>query len=347
MRARRPWLLALGIVLGLTLVTALGVGPRSISPAQLMRVIGVELGLQPPESVSRVDRVVITQLRAPRAILGALVGAVLAVAGASLQGLFRNPLADPGLIGVTTGAAAAAATGIVFAGLIPFGAQLGPYLVPVFAFVGALLTTLTVAAIARQDGHTRTATLLLAGIALAALAGALIGLLVYLSDDQQLRDLQFWMMGSLGGAEWRSLAIVGPILLLLCILLSRGGADLNCILLGEREAQYLGVDVERLKRRMIWCIAAGVGAAVSLAGSIGFVGLVVPHLLRLSLGPDHRLLLPASALLGGTLLLVADLAARTWAAPSELPIGIMTSLVGGPFLLWLVVRDRSRGVIGD
>jgi len=344
MRRRAPWLAALGLALAATMVATLSFGPHRIAPGRVLEIAAVEVGLRPDSSVPRIDRIVVSRLRAPRALLGALVGGVLAVAGAALQGLFRNPLADPGLIGVTSGAAAAAACGIVVAGRMPGGELLGDYLVPLFAFGGALATTWTVSAIARRNGRTNTTTLLLSGIAIAALAGAFIGLMVHLADDQQLRDLQFWMMGSLGAATWRPLPVVGPLLLAACFLLMRGGAALNCILLGEREARYLGVDVERTKRRLILFTAAGVGAAVSIAGSIGFVGLVVPHLLRLGLGPDHRLLLPAAALGGGALLLAADVAARTVDAPAELPIGIMTSLVGGPFLLWLVMRDRSGGL---
>jgi iron complex transport system permease protein len=213
---------------------------------------------------------------------------------------------------------------------------------PLAAFAGGLAATWLVYRLATRDGRTAVATLLLAGVALGAVAGAGTGLLLFLADDAQLRSVTFWSLGSLGGATWTALAGVAPLLLLALLVALALARPLNALLLGEAEAFHLGVRVERAKRMAVGVAALGVGAAVAVSGVIGFVGLVVPHLGRLALGPDHRRLLPASALLGAALLLLADLAARTVAAPAELPIGILTALVGAPFFLWLLLRERPH-----
>jgi iron complex transport system permease protein len=273
-----------------------------------------------------------------------LVGAALAVSGAAMQGLFRNPLADPGLIGVSAGGALGAVSVIVLGASVT--ASVAPSLaagaVPIAAFVGALAATLLVKRLATRDGRTDVATLLLAGIAIQAVAMAGTGLLTYVADDEQLRTLTFWTMGSLGGATWQSLAYAAPLMVLSLLAIPLAAAALNAMLLGESEAGHLGFDTERLKLVLVLLVAGAVGAAVAVSGIIGFVGLVVPHLLRLTLGPDHRALLPGSALLGATLLLLADLVARTVVVPAELPIGIITALVGGPFFIWLLVSRRQR-----
>ncbi|MFC6215535.1 FecCD family ABC transporter permease, partial [Fodinicurvata halophila] len=274
-----------------------------------------------------------------------LAGAGLAVSGAALQGLFRNPLADPGLIGVSSGAALAAATTIVFGGTLFAGVPPAvlPYLLPLGAFGGGLLAVLLAYRLASGHGQTDVATLLLAGVALNAIAGAGIGLLIFASDDQQLRDLNFWMLGSVAGANWSALLPALAFLVLPLLALPFMGRALNVLLLGETEAEHLGFRVERTKKAVLLLAALATGAAVALCGIIGFVGLVVPHLVRLAVGPDHRFLLPASAVLGAALLLLADLLARTLVLPAELPIGIVTSCVGGPFFLWMLLRQRARG----
>jgi iron complex transport system permease protein len=258
-----------------------------------------------------------------------------------MQGLFRNPLADPGLVGVSSGAALGAAAAIVGSTFVPALPQVWqPYVLSMFAFLGGLAVTLLVYRLGRRDGQTRVATMLLAGIALTALAGAIVGLFTYLADDTTLRSLTFWNLGSLNGASYAGL---WPLLLITLAVggwLPRRATALNALLLGESEARHLGFDVERIKRELVVCTALGVGAAVAAAGLIGFVGLVVPHLMRLLVGPDHRLLLPASALAGATLLLLADVAARLVIAPAELPIGIVTALLGAPFFLFLLLRER-------
>jgi len=242
---------------------------------------------------------------------------------------------------VSSGAALGAALAIVFgAALGGLDPRLAPYLLSFCAFAGGLLVTALVYRLGRQEGRTRVATMLLAGLALTALAGALIGLLSYLADDAALRSLTFWNLGSLNGASHARLWPLLAVLLGLLLWLPRRAAALNALLLGESEARHLGFEVERLKRELVFCTALGVGSAVAAAGMIGFVGLLVPHLMRLLVGPDHRRLLPAAALGGAILLLLADLCARLLLAPAELPIGIVTALLGAPCFLLLLVRGR-------
>jgi len=294
-------------------------------------------------AIGTVERVVIFDIRLPRTILGALIGASLAVSGAVMQGLFRNPLADPGIVGVSAGAGLGAVTFIVLGTgiLAPVAAIFGIYHVPFAAFIGGLVTTILLYRVSTRHGRTSVATMLLAGIALGALAGAFTGLLVFWADDQQLRDLTFWGLGSVAGATWVKIAAVAPTIVpvvLLAPLLARG---LNAMTLGEATAQHLGLNVQRFKRIAIVAVAAATGAAVAVSGGIGFVGIVVPHLLRLLIGPDHRYLLPACALLGAVMLLLADAIARQVVAPAELPIGIVTATIGAPFFLWILLRRRG------
>ena len=334
--------LSLGTI-GLALIS-LGVGAVAIAPENVLRVITSAITGQSDILQGR-DALVILNIRLPRLLLGFMVGAALAVSGALMQGLFRNPLADPGLVGVSAGAGLAAAVMIVlgerylsgFIGKLPFAA------LPLAAFLGGLISTLLLYAIATREGRTSISTMLLAGVALGALAGAATGLLAYISDDRQLRDLTFWSMGSLGGATWTKVVAVAPIILPLLLavpLLARG---LNALALGEAEAFHLGLPVQRIKGMAIVLVALAVGASVAAAGVIGFVGIVVPHLLRLMIGPDHRLLLPLSGIAGGALLIGADMIARLAVAPAELPIGIITAAIGAPFFLWLLLR-RALGI---
>jgi len=326
-------------------LAALGVGAVPIPPLEVLAILGRGVGL-PLAPGEPAHETVLLAIRLPRALLGIAVGAALAVAGAALQGLFRNPLADPGLIGVSTGAALAAATAIVLgAGLVAHVPLLTTrLLVPLAAFGGGLATTLVVYRIASRQGRTDVATLLLAGVAVNAIAGAGIGLLVFLSDDQELRDLNFWMLGSLGGATWKSMLPVLPFIVLPALALPLLARQLDALLLGETEALHLGFPVERCKRWIVGLSALAVGGAVALTGVIGFVGLVVPHLVRLLVGARHRWLMPLSIVLGSALLLIADAFARTVALPAELPIGILTSCVGGPFFLWLLLRRRGMSM---
>lgn len=295
--------------------------------------------LLPGDGVPHAE-LVVNQLRLPRALLAALCGATLALCGVAMQGLFRNPLADPGLIGVSSGAALGAAASILLLPLIQLPDWLAPWLGMLSAFAGGLLVTLLVYRLGQRDGQTRVAVMLLAGVALSALSAALVGLCGYLADDGALRALTYWSLGSLNGASFLRLLPLLPVFALVAFWLPRRAQALNALLLGESEARHLGIEVERLKIELVLCVALGVGATVAAAGMIGFVGLVVPHLLRLLTGPDHRRLLPAAALGGALLLLLADLVARLLLAPAELPIGTVTALLGAPFFLYLLSRER-------
>jgi iron complex transport system permease protein len=341
-RAAASWAIGGLCVLTLAAVLAsLSLGAVRIPPERILAVL-TGGGAEP--ALAR-DALVILSIRLPRTLLGLMIGAGLAVSGALMQGLFRNPLADPALVGVSSGAGLAAGGIIVLGDRLLAAAGLpGPLPYPVLpagAFLGGLGATLILYVLATRSGRTAVATMLLAGIALGALSGALTGLLTFVSDDRQLRDLAFWSLGSVGGATWAKVAITAPLILPALAAVPFLGRGLNALVLGEAEAFHLGVPVERLKRACILLVAVAVGASVAAAGVIGFVGLVVPHALRLVIGPEHRLLLPASALLGGAFLVLADVIARLVAAPAELPIGIVTALVGAPVFLWLLL-GRAR-----
>lgn len=314
------------------------------SDASALGVIGALVSGAEDTALSLRDRIIVFDIRMPRALLGFLIGAALAMSGAVMQGLFRNPLADPGLVGISSGAALGAVLMIVLGSALPAGVMLvlGAYALPLAAFVGGLLTTLLLYRIATRGGQTSVATMLLAGIAIAALTGAVTGILIYMADDKQLRDITFWGLGSLSGMTWVKLLAAGPIILVALLVVPFLSRGLNAITLGEAAAFHMGVKVQRLKYIAVVAVAGAVGASVAVSGGIGFVGIVVPHLLRIVIGPDHRYLLPASALLGGVLLLGADMLARTIVAPAELPIGIITALAGAPFFLWVLLRDRTR-----
>lgn len=329
---------ALAVALVFVALFSLTTGASDASVADLIRA-----WLSEDAVISVRDRVIIYEIRLPRIALGALIGAALAVSGAVMQGLFRNPLADPGLVGVSAGAGLGAISIIVLGGtaLGPLVALFGIYALPLAAFSGGLATTLLLYKVATRRGQTSVATMLLAGIALGAMAGAFSGVLVYMANDNQLRDLTFWGLGSLAGATWTKIAAAGPIIVLALLASPFLAKGLNALALGESAAHHLGVPIQRLKNIAIVAVAAAVGASVAVSGGIGFIGIVVPHLLRLSIGPDHRYLLPASALLGASLLLLADAVSRTIVAPAELPIGIVTAAVGAPFFLWILLRRRG------
>ncbi|WP_204115579.1 FecCD family ABC transporter permease [Shimia biformata] len=289
------------------------------------------------------DRIILTEIRLPRLLMGGLVGAALAMSGALMQGLFRNPLADPGIVGVSAGAGLGAVGAIVLGGVVSprLAAIAGPHLVSVSAFVFAWISVFALYGIATRAGRTSVATMLLAGIALAALSSALTGLLVFAADDAQLRDFTFWSMGSLSGATWAKLWAAGPLMVAALVVGPSVAKGLNALALGEAAALHLGIHVQRIKTATFLTVACACGAAVAVSGGIGFVGIVVPHLLRLITGPDHRFLLVNSAILGAALLILADVLCRVVIAPAELPIGIITAVLGGPFFLWILLRQRS------
>ncbi len=318
----------LSVCLCAALVAASSIGAVSIPISSLLT-----------GTLTEQQEAVLGSIRLPRALLAVVVGAALAVSGAVMQGLFRNPLADPSLIGIASGAALAVALVIVI--FEPVSQVANLYGLSVAAFIGGLLTCLLIFRFALLTGAMSVTYVLLAGIAVNAIAMAGTGFLFHISDDQQLRTLTFWTMGSLGGALWPSVFVATTIVIPATIVLIRHARALNILLLGEHEATYLGVDSHRLKRNVIICTALAVGAAVAVSGIIGFVGLIVPHLVRLTIGPDHRLLIPASAFLGAIMLVVADIFARTIVAPAEMPVGILTSLIGGPFFLWLLIKQYA------
>lgn len=295
------------------------------------------------DPLTQTEAVVLWDIRAPRLVMGICVGAALAVSGAVMQGLFRNPLADPGLVGVSAGAGLGAISAIVLGGLLPagFAVLTGTYLVPIAAFLGGWFSTIVLYKVATRGGQTSVATMLLAGIALGALAGAVSGLLVYMADDRQLRDLTFWGLGSLAGASWAKVSVAGPLIALSIGIAFTLGRGLNGLALGEATAYHVGIPVQRMKNIAILTVAAATGAAVAVSGGIGFIGIIVPHLLRLWTGPDHRTLLINAALLGASMLLLADMISRVVIAPAELPIGIVTAVLGAPVFLWILLRKRG------
>lgn len=323
--------ISLPVLLVLMAGVYLSSGAVSVSGSRVLVALWQGLTGQPLAG----KELVVTMLRLPRLLFGMVVGAGLAAAGVASQGLFRNPLADPAMIGVSAGAALGATLTIVL------GASLGmadgsPGRVAAGAFVGGLVASFVVWLFGHRKGS--IATLLLAGIAINSIAFAGIGLLQYLASNQELRDLTFWSLGSLVGASWFRLMLVTPCILVPIFLLARQTSALNALLLGEHEAAFLGFPVRRIQKLVLVLVALTVSASVAFAGVISFVGLVVPHLLRLIMGPDHRYLLPASALGGALLVPAADTLARTLAVPAELPLGVLIALLGGPFFLWLLVR---------
>ncbi|WP_410016678.1 FecCD family ABC transporter permease [Sodalis sp. C49] len=277
-------------------------------------------------------------IRLPRILLAVIIGAALALSGGVMQGLFRNPLADPGLLGISSGAALAVALSVVLSVTLP--PLLALYSPMLAAFIGSLAVTLIIFSLGRP-GHRSLSRLLLLGIAINTLCGAAIGVLSWISDDRQLRQLSLWGMGSLGQAQWPTVLACASLVLPAALLVQRQAARLNLLQLGDEEAHYLGVDVKRTQRLLLMLSALLVAASVAVSGIIGFIGLVIPHLVRMCLGADHRWLLPGATLAGAALLLLADTLARTAVAPAEMPVGLLTSLLGGPWFLWLILRRRG------
>jgi len=329
-------LVGLAGLLLLALVIGMACGAMRLSANEVIGALWRRLAGQPAQG----DDMVVLMLRLPRVLMAMLVGAALAVSGTTMQGLFRNPLVEPGLVGVSAGSALGAIGMIVLGGglFATLPAWLASSGTALAAFAGGLASTLLVYLLGRR--RPGMAMLLLAGVAINAIAMAGVGLLTYLANERQLRDLSFWTLGSLGGTDWVRLTAVAPAMLLPVLLLPLHANALNALLLGEQEATLLGFKPVRLRRQLITLVALATSAAVAMCGVIGFVGLVVPHVLRLLWGPDHRLLLPASALAGATLVISADTMARMVVAPAELPIGVLTALLGGPFFLWLLLRTR-------
>lgn len=323
---------------------SLGLGAMDIPVKDVLVILLRKTGLFQGNPVAEQYETVIRIVRLPRVILGVLVGAGLGISGAAVQGIFRNPLAEPGLIGISAGASLIAVAIIalevgVLAGL---GNLLGYYLLAFGAFAGAGIAAMLVYQISRSDGRPNVATMLLAGIAINALAGALTGLITYLANEQQLRNITFWMLGSLAGATWETVLALLPFVLIPVVLLPFMGKALNAFALGEAQADHLGLKVNQVKRRVVILATMAVGAAVAVSGVIGFVGLLVPHTIRLFIGVDNKYVLPASALLGALILTLADMIARTIVSPVELPIGVITALLGTPLFLYILIKDKKK-----
>ncbi|MGS2722991.1 FecCD family ABC transporter permease [Porticoccus sp. GXU_MW_L64] len=330
----------LALLLPAVVVAGCLLGPTLIPIAALGEGIGHLLGVS-GDPLSQ-PGLIVSGIRLPRVLLSALTGATLACCGAVLQGLFRNPLADPTVIGVAAGASAGASAAIVFGSML--AGSVGLLVVGSGAFAGGLLASIVVYRLATSSTGTSVATMLLAGIAISSLAVAISNLLSYLADNDMLRRISLWQMGNLNGADWSRVAVAAVLVAFLLPLFGRDSRALNAMLLGESEARHLGIHVQWLKRRQILLCALGIGVSISIAGLIAFVGLIIPHLVRLLIGPDHRYLLPAAAMAGAILLVLADLVARVVLAPAELPTGILTALLGVPFFVSLLIQQRRHTV---
>jgi len=345
---RRVSAQGLSILLWVSLPVAvmLGLNAGTVNiPIDIIIQQSTSLFLQPSTTDIHTDQIntILFDIRLSRICLAFLIGAILAISGAVMQGLFRNPLAAPSLIGVSSGASVGASIVIVLTGAwLQTNAVLGLSVVALGAFIGSFLITLLVFRLSTSSLGTSVTTMLLAGIAISALGGAVNSLLSYFADNEMLRQISIWQMGNLSTANWTRVSIVAVVAVVVLILFPRESKSLNALLLGESEARHLGIDVQRVKKKLILLTTLGIGTAVAVAGMIGFVGLIVPHIVRLLIGPDHRWLLPVSALAGGILLLIADTLARVIIAPVELPAGILTAILGAPFFIMLLIQQRRE-----
>ncbi|MCM8536763.1 MAG: iron ABC transporter permease [Lentisphaeraceae bacterium] len=345
-RKHKTKLIHLGLAVALVCCFsfALIFGSSSTGLKELVGTFMEYIGLESPWTLQDNQKFIITELRLPRALLSIFIGGCLAIGGVAMQGLFRNPLAAPGILGVNSGAALGAAMMIVLGNaILPESlTQYAFYSVPAGAFLCALVITGLIVKVGTVGGRTNIFILLLTGVALQAIIGAVMGLLTYISDDQQLRSLTFWTMGDLGVAGWKELAFIIPILSFCCFMIMRKAGALNLFLLGEAEAHHLGIDVQKLKKSLIIWTALAISLAVSFTGSIGFIGLAAPHLVRLMTGPDHKTLFPGACLMGALILCVSDILSRS-VATAEIPVGIITSFIGAPVFLWLLIMQRKGG----
>ncbi|WP_374375942.1 FecCD family ABC transporter permease [Dongia sp.] len=340
-RYRRRVVLVLGALAVIASLAAIATGPLAIP---VLDVLAWMTGFDDGSALGDVERHLLAQIRLPRIVIAILAGIGLAIGGCLMQSLFRNPLADPGLIGVSSGSALAAALAIVMLPSLPLWLGAHPaFVLPIAAFCGGLIATFLILRIADLSGGTATVVLLLAGIGIGVIAEVAIGFLIFVSNEQQLRDITFWRMGSLAGNGWLQAGIVAvPVTIIAAFAWSVAPA-LNALSLGDDVARHLGIPVARLQRLIVVTVAATIGAIVAFCGLIGFLGLVAPHLARLVIGHDHRWLLPVSALIGIVIITFGDLVTRIAVAPAELPIGLVTGALGGPIFLYLLVRQMRSG----
>lgn len=343
MRDRRRWQ-AVAVLIALVAIAILAGAATGPLAMPLTDVISWMASLGQSTGLDEVQRHLIAQVRLPRIVVAILAGTGLAIGGCLMQSLFRNPLADPGLIGVSSGAALAAALAIVLMPTLPLWlADYNVFVLPVAAFTGGLVATILILRIANMSGGTATVVLLLAGLGIGVIAEVGIGFLVFISNEQQLRDITFWRMGSLGGNGWLQAGIVAVPVAAISIFAWSVAPALNALSLGDDVARHLGVPVMRLQRMIVVTVAASIGTIVAFCGLIGFLGLVAPHLARLVIGHDHRWLIPVSALISIVIITFGDLVTRVAVAPAELPIGLVTGALGGPIFLYLLVRQMRRG----
>lgn len=324
--------------LPICLIVGASLGAFNIEFGQTLNII---TGLNNFSGFTNIQESVLLNIRLPRVLLSMLVGSALAVSGAGMQGLFRNPLADPGLIGISAGAVLAAAVAILLGWQIGDG-FFGYYGLSLATFIGAIITTWLVFKLAKNGKQTNVSTMLLAGVAINALAGAATGFIIYLADDDELRTITFWSLGSLGGANWNMVFTLLPLVVLPIIMIPRLARKLDAFALGEIEASCLGVNIQSLKNQLIIWVTLAVGSSVAMVGMIGFIGLVVPHIARLLVGAKHKNVFVISAILGAIVLCVADVISRLIVAPAELPIGIITALLGTPLFLFLLIKQKKR-----
>jgi iron complex transport system permease protein len=338
----------LAILLLAALCASAGIGAFMFTPAQMWRYAGESLGLIPADAADTLGRNVFLQLRLPRVLMGALTGAVLGVSGTLMQGLFRNPIVEPGLAGTSAGAAFGAALVFVLGSgtMLSFTTIAGALAVPLLAFAGAFAATMLVYRVSASFNKVNVFTLLLAGIAVNAVCSAGTGFLSYIARDPQARNITFWNLGTFTTADWRGVTVVAACFAVCFIWTLRSGKALNALMLGEDEAALLGFDPQKLVIRLLLVNTVMVAAATAMVGVIAFVGLVVPHALRMIRSADYTFLIPASALLGALSMEVVDIVARLVIPPAELPIGIITAVVGAPVFLWILLRDKRQGSSG-
>ena len=338
--------LSLFVILVFLLILYVVIGPVQININQSTEIILSYFKLISEENISfnQIQKMVLLDIRIPRLILAILVGAGLGMSGAILQGLFRNPLIDPGFIGVSSGAAVGALFAIMFSQFFYFyfDTNISNFLLPILAMSGSFITTFIIYRISKSAYKTNIMTMLLAGIAVNALSGSIIGLFINFTSDLELRSFTFWTLGGLDTADWQVVSIVALFILSSIIFIYSIRNKLDIFMLGDAQAHHLGVNVESLKKKIILFSAIIVGISVAFCGMIGFIGLVTPHLIRLFIGPKHKYLIPGSALLGSIILVISDLISKTIISPAQLPIGVITSLIGAPFFIFLIIKQKNK-----
>ena len=336
-------------VLLLLLLLGVSYGPVNISISDVLIIFLQKLNFLSNYQVPEINEIVLLNIRLPRVILGALVGLALGTSGAILQGLFRNPLVDPGFIGVSSGAAVGAMFAILFTQFLQlfFWSFLIPFILPIMAIIGSFITTILVYKMSKVESKTNIMTMLLSGIAVNAISGSVIGLFVSISSDVQLRSFTFWTLGGLDNADWLVVFLTSIFVFIPIYFVFKMRYELDIFMLGDSEALHLGLDVETLKKKIILMTSIMVGISVSFCGMIGFVGLVTPHLVRLFIGPKHKFLIPGAALLGAIILSLSDLIAKSIIAPAQLPLGVITSAIGAPFFIWLIINQKKRFSYGE